>query len=62
MYGAILADIIGSPYEFDIGNKSKVFLCFPGIPPIRTPRSPNQPPHCTRNRKLILILHKTERF
>lgn len=28
MYGAILGDIIGSPYEFDMGNKSKEFpLC-----------------------------------
>ena len=25
MYGAILGDIIGSPYEFDMGNKSKEF-------------------------------------
>lgn len=29
MYGAILGDIIGSPYEFDMGNKSKVFPLFP---------------------------------
>ena len=28
MYGAILGDIIGSPYEFDQGNKSKVFPLF----------------------------------
>ena len=28
MYGAILGDIIGSPYEFDRGNKSKDFLLF----------------------------------
>ncbi len=28
MYGAILGDIIGSPYEFDIGNKSKEFPLF----------------------------------
>ncbi len=28
MYGAILGDIIGSPYEFDHGNKSKVFPLF----------------------------------
>ncbi|MBR5257689.1 MAG: ADP-ribosylglycohydrolase family protein [Clostridia bacterium] len=28
MYGAILGDIIGSPYEFDMGNKSKVFPLF----------------------------------
>lgn len=28
MYGAILGDIIGSPYEFDIGNKSKDFPLF----------------------------------
>ena len=28
MYGAILGDIIGSPYEFDRGNKSKVFPLF----------------------------------
>ena len=28
MYGAILGDIIGSPYEFDMGNKSKEFLLF----------------------------------
>lgn len=28
MYGAILGDIIGSPYEFDMGNKTKDFLLF----------------------------------
>ena len=28
MYGAILGDIIGSPYEFDWGNKSKDFPLF----------------------------------
>ena len=28
MYGAILGDIIGSPYEFDQGDKSKVFPLF----------------------------------
>ncbi|MGM9589000.1 MAG: ADP-ribosylglycohydrolase family protein [Faecousia sp.] len=28
MYGAILGDIIGSPYEFDQGNKSKDFSLF----------------------------------
>lgn len=28
MRGAILGDIIGSPYEFDCGNKSKVFPLF----------------------------------
>lgn len=28
MYGAILGDIIGSPYEFDRGNKSKDFPMF----------------------------------
>lgn len=28
MYGAMLGDIIGSPYEFDKGNKSKVFPLF----------------------------------
>ena len=28
MYGAILGDIIGSPYEFDRGNKSKAFPLF----------------------------------
>lgn len=28
MYGAILGDIIGSPYEFDRGNKSKEFPFF----------------------------------
>ncbi len=30
MYGAILGDIIGSPYEFDRGNKSKEFELFNG--------------------------------
>ena len=25
MYGAILGDMVGSPYEFDMGNKSKDF-------------------------------------
>ena len=28
MYGAILGDIIGSPYEFDRGNKTKDFTLF----------------------------------
>ena len=28
MYGAILGDIIGSPYEFDRGGKTKVFPLF----------------------------------
>ena len=28
MLGAILGDIIGSPYEFDQGSKSKVFELF----------------------------------
>lgn len=28
MYGAILGDIIGSPYEFDMGDKSKNFPLF----------------------------------
>ena len=27
MIGAILGDIIGSPYKFDRGNKSKDFFC-----------------------------------
>ena len=32
MYGAILGDIIGSPFEFDRGNKSKDFELFsPGV-------------------------------
>ena len=30
MYGAILGDIIGSPYEFDRGNKTKDFPLFSG--------------------------------
>ncbi len=30
MFGAILGDIIGSPYEFDRGNKSKEFPLFSG--------------------------------
>ena len=29
MYGAILGDMIGSPYEFDRGGKTKVFPLFP---------------------------------
>lgn len=29
MYGAILGDIIGSPYEFDMGSKTKHFPLFP---------------------------------
>ena len=29
MYGAILGDIIGSPYEFDRGEKTKEFELFP---------------------------------
>ena len=28
MYGAILGDIIGSPYEFDMGGKTKDFPLF----------------------------------
>ena len=28
MYGAILGDIIGEPYEFDRGNKTKNFPMF----------------------------------
>ena len=28
MYGAILGDIIGSPYEFDRGGKTKEFPLF----------------------------------
>ena len=28
MYGAILGDMIGAPYEFDRGNKSKDFELF----------------------------------
>ena len=28
MYGAILGDIIGSPFEFDQGNKTKDFPLF----------------------------------
>ncbi|MCD7737496.1 MAG: hypothetical protein LUH58_00415 [Lachnospiraceae bacterium] len=28
MYGAILGDIIGSPYEFDRGKKTKDFELF----------------------------------
>ncbi len=28
MYGAILGDMIGAPYEFDMGNKSKEFEMF----------------------------------
>jgi ADP-ribosylglycohydrolase len=28
MYGAILGDIVRSPYAFDIGNKSKAFPLF----------------------------------
>ena len=28
MYGALLGDIIGSPFEFDMGNKSKKFPLF----------------------------------
>jgi len=28
LYGAILGDIIGSPYEFDMGNKTKEFPLF----------------------------------
>lgn len=28
MYGAILGDMIGSPYEFDQGNRSKTFPLF----------------------------------
>ncbi|MDO4506220.1 MAG: ADP-ribosylglycohydrolase family protein, partial [Spirochaetales bacterium] len=32
MYGAILGDIIGEPYEFDRGNKSKDFPMFSESP------------------------------
>lgn len=30
MYGAILGDMIGSPYEFDCGDKTKIFPLFSG--------------------------------
>ena len=33
MYGAILGDIIGSPYEFDMGDKTKDFPLFSRTPP-----------------------------
>lgn len=32
MYGAILGDIIGQPYEFDRGNKTKDFPLFAKVP------------------------------
>ncbi len=32
MYGALLGDMIGAPYEFDRGNKSKEFPLFARIP------------------------------
>ena len=32
MYGAILGDIIGSPYEFDLATSTRAFLCSPKIP------------------------------
>ena len=32
MYGAILGDIIGAPYEFDRGNKTKAFPLFSSRP------------------------------
>ena len=32
MYGAILGDIIGEPYEFDRGHKSKSFPLFSSRP------------------------------
>ena len=38
MYGAILGNIIGNPYDFDRGNKCKEFPCFPrrlNLPTIR---------------------------
>ena len=35
MYGAILGDIIGSPYEFDLGNKRKDFPLFSENPTLR---------------------------
>lgn len=28
MYGALLGDMIGAPYEFDRGNKTKAFPLF----------------------------------
>lgn len=28
MYGAILGDMIGSPYEFDMGDKTREFSLF----------------------------------
>lgn len=27
MYGAILGDIIGSPFEFDRGDKTRILIC-----------------------------------
>lgn len=38
MYGAILGDMIGSPYEFDQGDKSKDFPLFSENPHLQTIR------------------------
>ena len=39
MYGAILGDIVGSPYEFDCNNyKAKDFPCSAAIPTSPTTR------------------------
>ena len=39
MFGAILGDIIGSPYEFDRGDKIKDFRSFPHSRNLGTIRS-----------------------
>ena len=36
MYGAILGDIIGSPYEFDRGSKTKDFPLYPDVLNLQT--------------------------
>ena len=39
MYGAILGDIVGSPYEFDCNNyKAKFFPCSAAVPTSPTTR------------------------
>ena len=39
MYGAILGDIVGSPYEFDCNNyKARIFRCSAAVPTSPTTR------------------------
>lgn len=46
MYGAILGDMIGAPYEFDRGNKTKDFELFGSEQQFRWGRQRYTDMHC----------------